>query len=223
MTGPVLSATWIMPTRGRPKSVARFLDAYIATKATSRVVVMIDECDPCCNEYQALFLLQKYTVGASNVVPLLTPRRSVGGHIACMADMLMDTDCTSIGLLGDDIVPRTEKWDVALADAAGFHGVAYARDLDVDERFANHPVIGVSLLREVGFLVLPGLRRLYIDTVWHDIGTKRGVLRFCPAVILEHLHFSNGKAEFDEVYRKPEADSDKAIYERWRDHAFPGL
>ena len=72
-------------------------------------------------------------------------------------------------------------------------------------------------MREIGWLALPGLDRLYIDTVWNDIAAERGVLRFLPDVKLTHLHFSNRRAMMDRTYHKPSKNKDRAIYHAWKE------
>jgi len=63
---------------------------------------------------------------------------------------------------------------------------------------------------------LPGLARLHGDDVWHTIAEKRGVLRYMGNVKMLHYHFSNGLAERDETYRKPEALDDHRLYQEWQ-------
>ncbi|KKL69231.1 hypothetical protein LCGC14_2117000, partial [marine sediment metagenome] len=78
-----------------------------------------------------------------------------------------------------------------------------------------HFVLGNQLPVSMGWLALPGLDRLYIDTVWGDIAKSRGVLRRVPNVVLRHAHFSNGRALKDETYKKHNKARDKSIYEAW--------
>lgn len=119
------------------------------------------------------------------------------------------------GLLSDDAVPMTFRWDVELSEAAGSDSIAYCADGINDERQASHVAIGGDLVRKLGWIILPGLVRIYGDNVLTDIGRERGALKYLPHVRLEHWHFSNGKAPMDETYAKPEAPRDGAIYQRW--------
>lgn len=114
------------------------------------------------------------------------------------------------GIFADDVVPETFGWDRLLIEAAGSDGVAYGTDDPA------HFVIGGELAKSVGWLGLKGLQRSYIDTVWSDIATKRGVLRSLPDVRVPHYHFSNRGALMDQTYKKPAKDTDKALYQAWR-------
>ena len=119
------------------------------------------------------------------------------------------------GIFADDVVPQTPGWDRMLIDAAGLDGVAYGDD-GIDTTQATHFVLGGNLARSLGWLALPGLARTHIDSVWNDIATERGVLRFVRNVRVSHLHFSNRRALMDQTYRKPNKQQDRVIYEKWR-------
>lgn len=119
------------------------------------------------------------------------------------------------GFIADDVVPLTPDWDVRLIEEAGSHGMAVpAGGHDVNG--APHFVLGGDLVREIGWLSLPGLDRLYIDTVWQRIAEARGTLKRVPDVVLEHRHFSNGKALMDDTYRKHNKMRDKLTFDNWR-------
>lgn len=116
------------------------------------------------------------------------------------------------GFISDDIVPKTLYWDTRLIEVAGSDGMA----VPSGGNGTPHFVLGGDLVRETGWLCLPGLDRIYIDTVWGNIAKKRNVLRYVPEVVLEHHHFSNGKALFDKTYKKFNKANDRLIYETWR-------
>ena len=120
------------------------------------------------------------------------------------------------GFISDDVVPKTRHWDTQLIEFAGNNKMAYPAGGHEDYVGAPHFILGGDLVRSVGWLSLPGLNRLYIDTVWWDIAKARKSLKFVPNVVLEHRHFSNGGAFYDETYKKSGKDEDRAIYENWR-------
>jgi len=119
------------------------------------------------------------------------------------------------GFIADDVVPETPGWDAKLIAAAGRDGMAVPGG-GHDAEGCPHFVLGGDLVREMGWLALPDLDRLYIDTVWGDIARQRGVFRRVPDVILRHHHFSNGLALRDQTYRKTNKDSDRDLYLAWR-------
>lgn len=120
------------------------------------------------------------------------------------------------GFLADDVVPETPGFDRLLIETAGSDGMAVPAGGETTGG-APHFVIAGALAMEQGWLSLPGLSRLFIDTVWGDVARARGTLRHRPDVTLAHHHFSNGKALFDPIYRKPAAKRDREIYTAWKD------
>jgi hypothetical protein len=60
---------------------------------------------------------------------------------------------------------------------------------------------------------------LYIDRAWKTLGEALGVLRYLPAVSVEHLHPSAGKGDWDEGYLAANSGAmfahDKRAFEEW--------
>ena len=189
---------WIIPSRARPQNIERLAKAFQDTEVTTPVRLRLDDDDPC-----------GYICPAHWEV-VTGPRAPLSQYYNEVFDRGLDW----YGLFADDVVPETPGWDVLLIEAAGPDGVAYGND-GIGIR-PTHFVVGGHLAREIGWLALPGLARTYIDTVWHDIAIERNVLRFLPDVRIPHLHFSNRLALFDQTYRKPTKDQDRALYQAWR-------
>ena len=120
-------------------------------------------------------------------------------------------DLSWYGFIADDVVPKTYGWDWKLIQAAGMDNMA------CPDGKINHFVLGGNLVRETGWLSLPGLDRIYIDTVWEDIARKKKVLKILPEVKLEHHHFSNKRALFDNTYVKEHKERDHQIYRKWKE------
>ena len=193
---------FVLPSRGRPHNIARFITEYKETGATTPVWLRLDDDDPSgyvCDH-------PNWIVEIGQRVPLSEIYNDAYWKFPGSA---------WFGFIADDVVPKTNQWDTRLIEAAGRDGMAVPSG-GHDPNGAPHFVLGGDLVRSIGWLCLPGLHRLYIDTVWLDIATQRGVLRRVPEVLLEHLHFSNGKALMDQTYRKPNREADRKIYTQWR-------
>lgn len=106
------------------------------------------------------------------------------------------------GHINDDMVPRTYHWDQELIDTASSDYIAYGDDMLQGKRMCTFPVIGGNLVRRFGRLMFDGLN---IDSAWMLLGYKHGLLRYRPDVRLEHMHYTVGKAPFDETYNVDEA------------------
>jgi hypothetical protein len=201
----------IIPSRGRPHNLRRLIDACQITGCVSPAIIRIDDDDSCLPEYRALTLPSGWVLVVGSRAPLSTIYNEVyqANH---------QQQCWLF--LADDVVPVTPHWDRKLIEIAGSDGMAVPAGGE-STGGCPHFVLGGELVRSIGWLALPGLDRLWIDTVWHDIAEQRGVLRHVPWVTLEHLHFSSGKALFDRTYKKEKKAQDRAIYEAWKSATRP--
>lgn len=197
---------WVTLSRSRPGNVARLISACRDTAMTTPAAVVLDYDDPMLEGYDTLDWPGGWVV-------MTGPRAPQSDLYNRVLDAYPNLDW--YGILADDVVPRTLNWDGRLIEAAGPDGLA-APSGGHHATIAPHFCLGGDLVREMGWLSLPGLDRIYIDTAWNDIAKARGVFRHVPDVIVEHLHFSNGKALFDSTYKKHNKPRDKAIYEAWR-------
>lgn len=203
---------WILPTRSRPHNLQRLLQAYIDTGASTLVWVRIDDDDPMSGAAVVNHLNWSVTIGK---------RKPLSEIYAEAFERFRDASW--FGLIADDVVPLTDGWDGRLVEVAGTDGMAAPSGGHEDYAGAPHFVLGGDLVRSIGWLALPGLNRLYIDTVWWQIAEAKGVLRRVPEIVLEHRHFSNGKAMMDSTYRKPLKNQDKATYETWKRRGYTQL
>jgi len=182
----------ICPSRGRPGAVAELRRAWEDTGATADLLVVVDHDDP---------ELRAYAMGG----PVLVSRTGGGlGPVlnAAAEHVLGVPGVEAVGFLGDDHRPRTAGWDKALLEAATSPGpgVAYGDDLHQGEKLPTAVVIAAPVVAALGYMVPPGMVHLYVDDFWRLLGESLGALRYCPAVVLEHLHPHAGKAAWDEGY-----------------------
>ena len=199
---------WIVPSRSRPHNINRLIGAFADTAATTPVLVRVDEDDEMLGGYREIDYPHNWSL--------------VVGRPGLLSEIYNDIyrvlpDLFWYGFLADDVVPETEIFDRLLISAAGSNGLAFGDDSINGPDHAPHFVIGGDLVREFGFLSLPGLSRIYIDTVWNDIAREKGVYRYLSHVHMPHYHFSNRRALFDQTYRKPDKEADKRIYQAWKE------
>ena len=194
----------IIPSRGRPHNLQRLITSCLATGTSAPAWVRLDEDDDSLPQYVALDIPWEVVVGPR--VPLSEVYNEAYRELP---------ETNHWVFIADDVVPTTYGWDRLLIDIAGVDGMA-APSGGGTTGGCPHFVLGGELVRSIGWLALPGLDRLYIDTVWSDISKQRGVLRRAKDVVLEHRHFSNRKALFDRTYRKENKAQDKIIYENWK-------
>ena len=198
--------TWFIPSRERPHRLRQLINACHATKMSTSAVVLIDDDDPCLSGYMNLSLIPYWNIEVSS-----------GGGLSEIYNGAFARHPHEewYGILCDDVIPETEYFDVKLIEAAGKDGIAVPTGGHHPD-IAPHFVIGGDLVREIGWVSLPGLDRIYIDTVWNDIAKNRGVFRQTD-VVLKHMHFSNGGALMDKTYRKHNKENDRKLYNQWHD------
>jgi hypothetical protein len=206
----------IVPSRGRPGNLARFLQATRATaRAVTHVAVAVDDDDPELGAYQIAM--------AAHAAPGDTldvgPRDGLIGWTNAIA-VPQAGDYTALASFGDDHLPRTPGWDTALLRALediGGTGIAYPWD-GVREDIPEAPVVSSDIVAALGWLLNPACAHYFGDDTLGAIGRGARCLRHCRAVWVEHLTPANGKAPGDATYRDNSASigADKAAYQSWR-------
>lgn len=185
----------IVPTRGRCANAIRLFDAINATADFTELIFAIDHDDVA--EYSDLI---HATAGVNNVKVVIAARMGMNGTLNHWANW-MAIDYDYICFMGDDHLPRTEGWDTKLCEAIGKEaGIAYGNDLLQGENLPTAVVMSSRIIRCLGFMSPPALKHLFLDNFWLAMGKALGNCNYLPDVIIEHLHYINGKAEHDERY-----------------------
>jgi hypothetical protein len=195
----------VVPSRGRPHGIARLWQAMLETcEGATDLLVGLDADDPTREAYPDG---PRYVVesGLHQVVAWIN-------HLT--APQFRDGyDC--IGTIGDDNVPRTPGWDVAMMEALGKQPFAFGNDLYPFRSagvLATHVFTRAEVIGALGYFGPPALRHSYVDDVWTAWGAAAGI-SFLPNVVIEHLHFTTG-APHDETYARSQAvmATDQAVY-----------
>ena len=185
----------IVPTRGRCDNAMRLFEAINATADFTELIFAIDADDVA--EYGDLM---HATAGVNNVKIVIAARMGMNGTLNHWANW-MAPDYDFICFMGDDHLPITKGWDTKLAEAIGDKaGIAYGNDLLQGENLPTAVVMSTKIIRALGFMSPPALKHLFLDNFWLAIGKALGNATYCPDVVIEHLHYINGKAAHDERY-----------------------
>jgi hypothetical protein len=197
---------WILPSRGRPHNVARFFEHWQKTESTTEGLLVVDEDDH-PEEYAKLNFPEGWRM-------VVYPRLSMCGK--SNRAFHENPGKEWYGFVDDDAVPQTLNWDRRLVEAAGRDGLSHCWNGIGNERLASQFVIGGDFARELGWMFYPGLSRIYGDDIITALADDRGVRKYLGDVRLEQMHFSNGKANVDASYLKPEAAEDRRVFEEWQ-------
>jgi len=208
----------IIPSRGRPGNVARFMRAAVKTcRVATSVVWAFDDDDPSLGKAVAT----AEVFAADFPVTVRTgPRKGLGAWTNEVATASVG-EYRALGSFGDDHVPQTPGWDKLLLEAIegmGGTGIAYPND-QVRDDVCEAWIESSSIVRALGWMCEPSLQHWWVDQVIHDLGAGAGCLKYLPEVLVPHKHFAAGKAQVDATYRDSgrSITADQAAYEVWRE------
>ena len=183
----------IVPSRGRPGNITRLMGAMEATcKGDTTLLVGCDGDDPA---------LDGYPEGPEYA--LNEGLRGVVAHLNALSAPRTG-QFRFMGALGDDFVPRTPGWDVAVMEALEQTPFAYG-DERVPGRAAGETVCHIftrsAVVEALGYLGPPCFGHMFVDNAWAAWGKACGTT-FLDGVVIEHLHPAAGKAPGDETYQR---------------------
>src|SRR3972149_11989344 len=202
---------WFFPTRKRPAWCQRLLNACIDTGMTSPGLVVIDGKR---TDYPDLRYRHVHNISIVATEEHLE-------FCGVLRWIFRNYPYESFyGFICDDGIPRTPGWDKELEKTAGSWHLACSNDLLHECGRLTYGVFGGELVRAVGFLSPPGFIHLYIDNVWEYLDRALGIMRERSDVVIEEMHFSNGKAPMDQTYEriyqgKPYGELDRAAFAAW--------
>ena len=213
---PVNDLLAIVPSRNRPRGIARLLDAVHATKKLdTHVHVCIDDDDPAKEEYEQVFAHaaqdgDRLESGPRKGVAAWTNEIAVRRH----------REYRFLASVSDDMVPRTPGWDHYLTQGIsdmGGTGMTYPYNGTRDD-IPEAVVMSSDIVAALGWMCLPTQEHWYIDDVWAELGRRTGSLRHMRAVHIEHVHPGAGKASYDRTNMdsSENIEKDRASYREWR-------
>lgn len=204
----------ILPTIYRPESLRRFVDSYQKTDATLPVYVILDSMD--AFHYQSVVLPSNFK---RCTVP---PGFKLGEIFNLVFKNFPDEDF--YGMVADDVVPETNRWDLILREACLPDKIAWGYDSIQNEHLPVHPFIGGNLVRRLGYWSAPGIRHWFVDNAWKDIADALECGVYMPEVRMVHKHYMNGAAQRDRTYEsQPDPRADEIAYRMWKENEFPGI
>jgi len=221
-----MRGVWLVPTLNRPHLVKRFVEAYISTKASTPVWFLLDDKDPSKDAYRALPLPQ-------NCLFIDTGEaKTMGDKIRHVWPSIESMDW--VGILNDDHIPRTEKWDQAVISQINGCNVAFTNDGYVNAqgpaRIAGAICFSGKFLRALGYMFLPGQHHLYSDDLWQVLCQRPQCALYLHDVLVEHDHAYKDKSQQDDTFFKINGEAglnkdrigeggfwpnDRQVFEEW--------
>lgn len=209
----------IVPSRSRPWAVARAIQAWKNTGAfeVADLIWVLDEDDPEFAEYAIQFA----GIVAPDVhvvtIPEWMPMVVKLNHVA---DALT-SDYRMIGFMGDDHVPRTNRWAQRFIEVLGEMGtgIVYGDDLFQRDHLPTQWVMTADIVRALERMVPAPVDHLFCDNSILALGRALGRIRYLGDVVIEHMHPIAGKSELDPQYERVNSDLqnkvDRTAYTTW--------
>ena len=203
----------ILPTRSRPDSAERCINALKEHSTISDFVIAID--DDQSDLYPRL----------EGVTYEVNPRLRMNGTLNLVANKYVDKYET-IFFLGDDHLVQTPAWDQYLSGAIAQkgYGLAYGNDLLQGFSLATAVMMSTNIIKPVGYMAPPKLVHLFMDNYWMTLGKRLGTLWYFEKVIIEHLHPVANKVAWDDQYREVNSDEisnkDRVEFNRYLNEEF---
>ena len=202
----------LCPTRGRAAAAREAYAAFTSSRWTdAEMLFLVDADDPTPYDDVPVRRLAAEDTGSMNNALNSGVRLALAG----------EAPPRILGFVGDDHRFRTSGWDRKVIDALDGMGggLVYGNDLAQRERLPTQVFINSNIVQALGWMGLPGAKHLYLDNAWLEIGTRLGRLRYLPDVVIQHCHPMFGTGEWDEGYRRVNAqevyDHDRAVFEDW--------
>ena len=207
----------LVPTRGRPDWVKRFLDSAQENAAGEfETIFYIDSDDPSLPEYETV--LAEHDVTTTFIV---------GERIVLSAMWNRCSDLASgdiLGHMGDDIVFASPDWvptvrepfDTSADKILFVHG----NDGYHNERFGTHGFIHRRWMEALGYFVPPLFSSDWNDQWLNDLANALGRRVHLPDLYTEHRHYVFGKAPKDATYcEREERGARDNVMQLYRDTA----
>lgn len=194
----------LLPTRGRPANLHRFLEATVMTAVDWHLYLRFDFDDREAPAYDDV--LETWKFYKSQITVVSGERVGFGPSLNELAARAELHGVSHVGMFGDDVVPVDHGWDAALVEALGDDlGVAYGDDGLRDKHspdLPTHYVTQTEVYRRLGYLAPPTIRHLFLDNVARDVGRHLKNFVFVN-VKIQHLHpWAEGEQIDDITYRE---------------------
>lgn len=207
----------IHPSRGRADK-AKYTHRKWIDKTVNRVehILSLDMNEPEPNSYIKNFGWHEDMIVNDNrsVVDATNHgvKRASGDILIYLSD---DFDCP-------------EDWDALIERE--FEGVTTPMLLKVDDCLQNFnvgvvtiPIMNRALYEKLGYFWHPDYLSMHVDVDLFETCKKIDAIKYAPHLKFPHNHYSNGKAQHDETYKRSEGNWNQGleVIKRRRAQGFP--
>lgn len=197
----------LCPTHGRPREFVRMVASAQATCTAWNWEIrgLVEKDDVKLQEY---FAGLGRVEGVGDVdIEIMESKGSKNCVVEQWERMKNEVGADDIiCLFGDDIMFASFGWDEMIMKAmpADGIGISYCRDNEIFDML--HMIIGVGLLKVVGYIMYPTIEHYYGDSWWRKLGIDAGIMYPISDMFLFHLHskvaWPQLRATVTDAYRK---------------------
>lgn len=182
----------LLPTKNRLEDFRILADSWTATTQGNSIIVLgLDDND---HTYDDILGTYPFIVERFPPQPFL----SIVNNLATKYCQLYPY----IAFMEDDCKFITPGWEEAILAELREHGdnaVVYVNDLINRERLVGLPFIHSTMIKRLGFMSPPGLKAIWFDYFWKDVGVLTNSLHYLPDIVIEHRNYTTGKRAKDQV------------------------
>lgn len=201
----------LVPTRSRVELFTRLKESWEKTTSGKSVLVPIVDIDE--------LHIYADTIAGTNWMPSETSRPSAVEKLN-QASAILSLNYPVIGFVSDDFVFHTQGWEDKIVEwQRKAVGIAYCNDLLQGASLPCNVFIHSDIIRALGFMAPTELKHYYNDNYWLDLGLRLKRLKYFHDIIIEHKHWSNNKAQKDELYSSTEnayMTRDREAWDKYR-------
>jgi hypothetical protein len=213
----------IVPTRSRPGSIGGILEAWESTDAfdVASLWFVVDSDDMQIDHYRACIPTVAGSRHGANMIvlpewmPLVPKLNFVASEFAAEGEF------PYIAFMGDDHLPRTNKWAHRLIhDHHRNPGwIWYGQDGFQNQNLPTWWSMDAEIVRRLGKMVPAPVQHLYCDNAVKTLGMAAGCLGYDETIMVEHMHPVVGKgkmdAQYERVNRAQQYQTDGDLFRSW--------
>jgi glycosyl transferase/beta-hydroxylase protein BlmF len=211
----------LTPTRNRPNNCERFIKSiYQTTKHRGNIELLfyVDKDDPSMGSYMSL---QRHCFDEYNKFVRVQFNFGDPVPVCDSWNLMAKVSMGDVIIMGnDDLIYRTPEWDsILMKELSPIKDniyCAWVNDGINQDKHCAFPIISRKWIETLGYCFAPeGTFNFgYNDTWVFDIGKRVGRLKYIPNILVEHMHFSKGKAEMDDTYARNRTQERGNLYQK---------
>ena len=207
----------LTPTRNRVSRLNDFImSVYQHTRKKGRVEMLmyVDDDDPSRQQYK------EYNKHCQTEFAEMLNIHFVFGEAKSVSESWNDLYHKSIGdiiIMGnDDLLYRTSLWDMRIEkESERFEDEIYCMwmdDMINEDRHCAFPIVSRKWCETLGYFS-PGVFRFGYNDAWiYEIGKGIDRCHWISSVVAEHMHFTQGKSQTDDTYRRPRSSDSNNMW-----------